>query len=109
VIGYEVLSPPDLEKTFGLTGGVIKRYCYFRSIFLTRVALVEYFPRRTLTGPTVHDACGRRVRPLRPLHPSQEFAALRLWGTPWRRRDGLCRKNGRPPGHQNASMKRIVK
>jgi phytoene dehydrogenase-like protein len=23
VIGYEVLSPPDLEKTFGLTGGVI--------------------------------------------------------------------------------------
>lgn len=23
IIGHEVLTPPDLEKTFGLTGGVI--------------------------------------------------------------------------------------
>jgi len=31
VIGYEVLSPPDLEETFGLTGGVSSHLVVLRT------------------------------------------------------------------------------
>jgi len=107
VIGYEVLSPPDLEKTFGLTGGVMHENCNFSLNFLTLVAIAEYFPRSSLTGPAVHNARGRRVWPLRPLHPSKKSVALRQWRPPWRRRDGLCRKNGCPSGDQNAQIRKL--
>lgn len=102
MIGYEVLSPPDLEKTFGLTGGVSE--IKIVRIKFESLCFLEHFPRSTFAGPTVHDAGRWRVWPLRPFHPSQESAALRKRRPPWRRRHGLGRKNGRPPGNQNAQI-----
>lgn len=110
VIGYEVLSPPDLEKTFGLTGGVSNTINNFTLNYANSLdSIAEYFPRCSLAGPTVYNACGRRIWPMRPFNPRQESTALRKRGPPWRRRHGLSWKNGRPPSDQNAQKMRFLK
>ena len=78
IVGKEVLTPPDLESIFGLTGGnfianftsqVASNLCAFR----------KYFPRCHVPGPALHDQTNCWTL-CKSYHPDRKPSALWLWG-----------------------------
>ena len=55
IIDWEMLTPPDLERIFGLTGGVSKKTCnlFLRIILLYYLLFLEYISWVFIIVPVV--------------------------------------------------------
>ncbi|XP_075360196.1 pyridine nucleotide-disulfide oxidoreductase domain-containing protein 2 [Mycteria americana] len=78
VIGRDILTPPDLERIFGLPGGV------------------EHLPWRDVSGPAVLRPASTILLGL-PV-PNSQLVPLWKWSPPWRRSDGSSGTQCRPGG-----------
>ncbi|KAM7047276.1 pyridine nucleotide-disulfide oxidoreductase domain-containing protein 2 isoform 1-T1 [Acridotheres tristis] len=91
VIGRDILTPPDLERIFGLPGGV------------------EHLPWRDVSGPAVLRPSSTILLWL-PI-PNSRPVPVWKWSPPWRRSDGSSRTQCCPGGCQGfqAPLMRLVK
>ncbi|RLV88156.1 hypothetical protein DV515_00015584, partial [Chloebia gouldiae] len=122
VIGRDILTPPDLERIFGLPGGVgtmgvnsehhsgasASGHMGLGQAQLTHKALLaEHLPWRDVSGPAV-------LHPASPILlwlpiPNSWPVPVWKWSPPRRRSDGSSRTQCRPGGYQGfqASLTRL--
>ena len=77
IVGKEVLPPPELERIFGLTGGLFigfskafEKNKYFGNLKINILEMCtrQYFPRVDVTGPALHGKTHSYLGQVQPLN-----------------------------------------